>query len=57
MQMLLMLCVCIQGMVNQMKIRTYSELITLTTFEERYEYLKLNGQVGVETFVFDRDIF
>lgn len=37
-----------------MKIRTYSELITLTTFEERYEYLKLNGQVGVETFGFDR---
>ena len=40
-----------------MKIRTYLELITLTTFEERYEYLKLNGQVGVETFGFDRDIF
>lgn len=37
-----------------MKIRTYSELITRTTFEERYEYLKLNGQVGIETFGFDR---
>lgn len=35
-------------------IRTYSELITLPTFEERFEYLKLNGQVGSETFGFDR---
>ena len=37
-----------------MKIRTYSELITLPTFEERFEYLKLQGQVGVDTFGFDR---
>lgn len=36
------------------KIRTYSELITLKTFEERYEYLKLNSIVGEETFGFDR---
>lgn len=35
-------------------IRTYSELITLPTFEERYEYLKLGGAVGEETFGFDR---
>ena len=35
-------------------IRTYSELIKLRTFEERYEYLKLNGKVGEETFGFDR---
>lgn len=35
-------------------IRTYSELITLPTFEERYRYLKLNGRVGKETFGFDR---
>lgn len=35
-------------------IRTYSELITLPTFEERYEYLRLDGQVGEETFGFDR---
>lgn len=35
-------------------IRTYSELITLPTFEERYEYLKLGGKVGEETFGFDR---
>lgn len=35
-------------------IKTYSELITIPTFEERYEYLRLNGTVGVETFGFDR---
>ena len=35
-------------------IRTYSELITLPTFEERFRYLKLNGRVGEETFGFDR---
>ena len=35
-------------------IRTYSELISLPTFEERYEYLRLDGRVGEETFGFDR---
>lgn len=35
-------------------IRTYSELITIPTFKERFEYLKLEGQVGVDTFGFDR---
>ena len=35
-------------------IRTYSELITIPTFEERFEYLKLNGTVGLETFGHDR---
>ena len=35
-------------------IRTYSELITIPTFLARYEYLKLNGQVGKEAFGFDR---
>ena len=37
-----------------MSIRTYSELIALPTFEERFKYLKLNGQVGESTFGFDR---
>ena len=37
-----------------MIIRTYSELITLPTFEERYRYLKLGGKIGVETFGYDR---
>lgn len=42
-------------MKNQKKIiRTYSELISLPTFEERFEYLKLGGKVGEETFGFDR---
>ena len=34
--------------------RTYSELITLPTFEERFKYLQLNGAVGRDTFGFDR---
>ena len=37
-----------------MTIRTYSELIRLYSFEERYKYLKLNNGVGEETFGFDR---
>lgn len=37
-------------------IRTYSELITYNTFIDRYNYLKLNGQIGVETFGMDRYI-
>lgn len=35
-------------------IRTYSELITLQTFKERFEYLRLDGIVGKDTFGFDR---
>lgn len=35
-------------------IRTYTELSKLKTFEERFEYLCLNGEVGKETFGFDR---
>lgn len=35
-------------------MKTYSELISLRTFEDRFNYLKLNGQVGRETFGFDR---
>jgi hypothetical protein len=34
--------------------RSYSELRRLQTFEERFEYLKLDGQVGQATFGFDR---
>lgn len=41
-------------MVIQMIIRTYNELMLLPTFEERFEYLKLSGRVGEETFGFDR---
>lgn len=35
-------------------IKTYSELIRLFTFEERFKYLKLNGSVGESTFGCDR---
>ena len=35
-------------------LKTYSELSKLKTFEERFEYLRLNGQVGKDTFGFDR---
>ena len=36
------------------KIRTYSELMKYDTFLERFRYLKLDGQVGRDTFGFDR---
>jgi hypothetical protein len=32
------------------KIRTYSELVELTTFEDRFDYLSLRGEVGCATF-------
>lgn len=35
-------------------LRTYSELLTIPTFEERYEYLRIGGKVGEDTFGFDR---
>ena len=52
--MLLTQCEIIADKVNLMIIKTYSELIKLKTFEERYEYLRLGGIVGKETFGFDR---
>ena len=41
-------------MIVMRTIRTYSELIRLPTFEERFRYLKLDGLVGKDTFGFDR---
>lgn len=35
-------------------IKSYSEMILLKTFEERFNYLRLDGQVGIATFGFDR---
>lgn len=35
-------------------MKTYSELIRLPTFKERFDYLKLDGKVGEDTFGFDR---
>lgn len=40
--------------MNQKSIKTYSELVKLNSFEERYKYLKLEGKVGEDTFGFDR---
>ena len=37
-----------------MTIKTYTELSKLPTFKERYQYLRLGGRVGKETFGFDR---
>lgn len=34
--------------------RTYSQLITFDSLEERFEYLKLSGRIGESTFGFDR---
>lgn len=42
--------------MTTMNIKTYSELITFPTFEERYRYLKLDGVVGEDTFGFDRHL-
>jgi len=35
-------------------IRKYSKLVTLDTFEDRYKYLRLFGNVAEDTFGFDR---
>lgn len=35
-------------------IRTYTELMQIPTFLERYRYLKLGGKVGEETFGWER---
>jgi hypothetical protein len=37
-----------------MRERTYSDLRRLETFEERFDYLSLLGEVGEVTFGFDR---
>ena len=42
-----------RAMVNT-SIKTYSELITIPTYEERFEYLRCNSAVGKETFGFNR---
>lgn len=40
--------------MNRKNIRTYEELIKLPTFEERYRYLRIGGNVGEQTFGYDR---
>lgn len=41
-------------MMNRTKC--YSELAQLGTFDERFEYLKLDGDVGIATFGYDRQL-
>lgn len=41
-------------MMTTTNIRTYSDLIQLPTFEDRFDYLRLDGVVGKDTFGFDR---
>lgn len=48
------LCESTVEVVVRMIVRTYSKLILLPTFEERFRYLKLGGIVGKETFGVDR---
>lgn len=35
-------------------IKTYSELLTFSSYEDRLKYLMLNSKIGIETFGFDR---
>jgi hypothetical protein len=44
----------LQLLTQMLKVRTYSELQLLETFEERYRYLAMRGTLGIETFGFDR---
>lgn len=41
-------------MMSTTRTRSYSELLTLKTFEERFEYLSLKARVGESTFGFER---
>lgn len=41
-------------MTQQTNIKTYTEMKSLKTFEERFRYLQQNGKVGESTFGFDR---
>lgn len=51
---LLPLCEVTMELTKNMKIKTYSELIMIPTFEERFEYLKIGGRIGEQTFGSDR---
>lgn len=37
-----------------MMMKSYNELITIPTFEERFRYLKVYGVIGNQTFGYDR---
>lgn len=44
----------VDKMTNTNYIRRYSELISIPTFKERFQYLKLSGTVGAKTFGAER---
>lgn len=54
--MLLRLCESMVVTVSRMTMssKTYSELIIIPTFLERFRYLKIGGLVGKSTFGYDR---
>lgn len=37
-----------------MLFKTYSEMITFQTYLERFNYLKISGHIGLDTFGYDR---
>lgn len=41
-------------MIMMTNTKRYSELITISTYEERFKYLQLKGAVGNDTFGYDR---
>lgn len=49
-----LIAVMVAQMMKKNTIRTYSELSKLDTFEDRYNYLKLDGVIGEDTFGFQR---
>lgn len=53
-----MLCVTMLASLRRITMmnRSYSELSRLETFDERFDYLRLEGGVGYSTFGFDRYI-
>lgn len=54
MQMLLKHLVFIVERRTAMNDKRYSEMITMPEFDDRFRYAKLDGQVGRDTFGFDR---
>lgn len=52
--MLLALCENTAAGMIQMTSKTYSELIAIPTYEDRFRYLQLQGAVGKDTFGYDR---
>lgn len=43
-----------ERMIKKMAIKCYSELIALPTFEERYRYLQIGGEIGISSFGLER---